>query len=121
VHFVGYVDGEEKLAAYRSAQLLVIPSRQEAMSIVVLEAGISGTPVLITDQCGFNDVAIVNGGIVVSASVESIQKGLIEILKDAEKLRSMGRNLKKYVEDKFTWKKAVERYLQLYCKILESG
>jgi glycosyltransferase involved in cell wall biosynthesis len=121
VHFVGYVGGEEKSSAYRSAQLLVIPSRQEAMSIVVLEAGISGTPVLITDQCGFNDVAIVNGGIVVSASVESIQKGLIEILKDAEKLRSMGRNLKKYVEDNFTWKIAVERYLQLYRKILERG
>jgi Glycosyltransferase len=76
---------------------------------------------LITDQCGFSDIAIINGGIVVPASVEGIQKGLIEILKDAEKLRSMGRNLKKYVEDNFTWKIAVKRYLQLYRKILERG
>lgn len=121
VHFVGYVGGKEKSAAYRSAQLLVIPSRQEAMSMVVLEAGITGTPVLITDQCGFNDVSVVNGGIVVPTSVEGIQKVLIEILKDAEKRRSMGRNLKKYVEDNFTWKIAVEKYLQLYRMILERG
>ena len=119
VHFVGYVGGAEKSAAYHSAQLLVIPSRQEAMSIVVLEAGITGTPVLITDQCGFDDVSVVNGGIVVPVSVDGIQKGLIEILNDAERRHSMGRNLKKYVEDNFTWKIAVEKYLQLYSMILK--
>ncbi|MFH1094338.1 MAG: glycosyltransferase family 4 protein, partial [Candidatus Omnitrophota bacterium] len=121
VHFVGYLGGEDKAAAYQEAEFLVIPSRQEAMSIVVLEAGISGKPVLITDQCGFNDITAVNGGIVVPASVEGIQKGLIEILKDAEKRQSMGWSLKKYVEDNFTWKIAAEKYLRLYHMILEPG
>ena len=121
VHFVGYLGGEDKVAAYQEAELLAIPSRQEAMSIVVLEAGISGKPVLITDQCGFSDIAAVNGGIIVPASVEGIQKGLIEILKDAEKLRSMGWSLKKYAENNFTWKIAAERYLRLYRMILERG
>ena len=121
VHFVGYLGGEDKAAAYQEAELLVIPSRQEAMSIVVLEAGISGKPALITDQCGFNDIAVVNGGVIVPASVEGIQKGLNEILKDAEKWRSMGRNLKKYVEDNFTWKIAAEKYIRLYRIILERG
>ena len=54
IHFIGYLGGADKSNAYHAADLLVIPSRQEAMSIVVLEAGISGTPVLLTDQCGFN-------------------------------------------------------------------
>jgi len=121
VHFVGYLGGPDKIAAYKEAEVLVIPSRQEAMSIVVLEAGISGKPVLITDRCGFNDIAAVNGGVVVPASVQGIQKGLVEILKDAEKRRSMGRSLKKYVENNFTWKIAVEKYLQVYRMILERG
>lgn len=119
VHFVGYLGGDNKIAAYRSAELLAIPSRQEAMSIVVLEAGISEKPVLITDQCGFSDIADVNGGIVVAASVESIQKGLVGILQDAKKLNVMGYNLKKYVEGNFTWKIAAEKYLRLYRMILE--
>ena len=120
VHFVGYLGGEDKVAAYQEARLLVIPSRQEAMSIVVLEAGISGKPVLITDQCGFNDLATVNGGIVVPASAEGIQKGLIEILKDEEKMLCMGQNLKRYVENNFTWKIAGDKYIQLFQKILDS-
>lgn len=121
IHFVGYLGGEDKVAAYQEAELLVIPSRQEAMSIVVLEAGISGKPVLITDQCGFNNIAIINGGIVVPASIDGIRKGLIEILKDAEKLRSMGLKLKKYVENNFTWKIAAEKYLRLYNAIRTPG
>ena len=121
VHFIGYLGGEDKVAAYREADLLAVPSRQEAMSIVVLEAGICGKPVLITDQCGFNDINAVNGGIIVPASVEGIQKGLIEILADRQKLQSMGMELKKYVEGSFTWKITAERYLRLYDAILSRG
>lgn len=118
IHFVGYLAGEDKAAAYRDTELLVISSRQEAMSIVVLEAGIFGKPVLITDQCGFNDVSVVNGGIVVPASVEGIKIGLVEILNDAVKLQLMGQNLKQYVEDNFIWEITVNKYTQLYQKIL---
>jgi len=46
VHFVGYLDHSYKYLAYDEAEFLVIPSRMEAMSIVVLEAGVIGTPVL---------------------------------------------------------------------------
>ncbi|MDD4907500.1 MAG: glycosyltransferase [Candidatus Omnitrophica bacterium] len=118
VHFTGYLGAADKTAAYRGAELLAIPSRQEAMSIVVLEAGISGKAVLITDQCGFNDVAAINGGVVVPASVEGIQVGLTQALRDPERLRLMGRNLKKHVEDNFTWDITVDKSLRLYDRIL---
>ena len=117
IHFTGYLGGEDKAAAYHSADLLIIPSRQEAMSIVVLEAGMSGKPVLITDQCGFNDVAAVNGGMSVPASAEGIQSGLMQMLSDPQILQLMGKNLKKYVEINFNWKVAVNKYIQLYNKI----
>jgi len=74
--FAGYVGGIEKSMAYHAADLVVIPSRQEAMSIVVLEAGITGTPVVITDQCGFDEIETVNGGVVVAATVEGIKAGI---------------------------------------------
>ena len=57
VHFIGFLSGDDKSHAYHASDLLVIPSRQEAMSLVVLEAGITGTPVLITDRCGFESSA----------------------------------------------------------------
>jgi len=119
IYFTGYLDREEKSSAYHAANLLAIPSRQEAMSIVVLEAGITKTPVLITDQCGFDEVADINGGRVVSASVDGLQNGLIEILKDSYELSSMGANLEKYTRRHFIWDAVINKYKKLYQNILE--
>ena len=63
VRFVGYLGEAEKNQAYHAAELLIVPSRQEPMSIVVLEAGRAGTPVMVTDQCDFDEVASVGGGV----------------------------------------------------------
>jgi len=120
VHFTGYLGGEEKSSAYSAASLLAIPSRQEAMSIVVLEAGIMGTPVLLTDQCGFDEVEPIEGGRVVSASVGGLQKGLIEILKNPDKLKSMGENLKRHVINNYTWGNIINKYIDLYRRVLSN-
>ena len=118
VHFIGHIRGKGKSAAYYAADLLVIPSRQEAMSIVVLEAGVTATPVLITDRCGFEDVAEVGGGMVVSATVDGLQRGLAEMLQDKNSLPTMGAKLKAHVTAHFTWDTITERYLALYKEIL---
>ena len=120
VHFTGYLGGEEKSSAYRAADLLAIPSRQEAMSIVVMEAGIMGTPVLLTDQCGFDEVESIEGGRVVSASVDGLQEGLLEILKNPYKLKSMGSNLKRHVIDNYTWENIINKYIDLYRRVLSN-
>ncbi len=119
VHFIGHISGSEKAEAYRAADLLAIPSRQEAMSIVVLEAGITGTPVLITDQCGFDDVATVAGGMVVAASIQGLQKGLLSMTNDPERLEIMGQNLKEFTRENFLWDHLVNRYLELFSRITQ--
>ena len=118
VHFTCHIGGTEKSDAYRAADFLAIPSRQEAMSIVVLEAGITGTPVLITDQCGFDDVAEVAGGMIVAASTEGLQKGLLSMTNDPEKLRIMGQNLEVYTRKHFLWDHAANKYLELFSRIM---
>lgn len=114
VHFTGYLGGVDKSQAYYAADLLVVPSRQEAMSIVVLEAGVTGTPVLITDQCGFDDVLNIGGGLVVPATAEGLQAGLNEILRGPEELKAMGERLKHYVRTHFTWDIIARKYLEYY-------
>lgn len=109
----GPVSGAEKAAAYRGASLLVVPSRSEAMSLVALEAGASGTPVLLTDACGFPEVARVEGGLVVPASAEGIEQGLRRLLDRPEDLPGMGRRLRRLVLDSYTWEHAAARYLDI--------
>lgn len=118
VHFIGYLSGTQKSLAYHAAELLVIPSRSEAMSIVVLEAGATATPVLLTDQCGFNDIKEIGGGMIVSANDEGIKQGLINLLSMPCKLKSMGNKLKQFTQQFFTWDSIISKYIELYEEIL---
>ena len=118
VHFIGYIEGPDKSKAYHAADLLVVPSRHEAMSLVALEAGITGTPVLLTDQCGFKEIATFGGGVVMPATVDGLEKGLVEMLEDPSKLKIMGENLKRYIEKEYSWDMIITNYIQLYNQIL---
>jgi glycosyltransferase involved in cell wall biosynthesis len=88
------------------------------MSIVVLEAGIVGTPVILTDRCGFNEVEKVGGGLVVSASVAGIREGLIRMLSRPEDAQTAGEKLKNHVLRNYTWEVLIERYLRMYDEII---
>ena len=119
VLFVGFVNGNNKSALYHAATMLVIPSRLEAMSIVVLESAISGTPVLMTDCCGLDEMAGGNGGVIVEPNVSSIVEGLDLMLKNSEELPVRGEKLRKYVKSKFEWKLVVCEYVDVYKSILK--
>ena len=88
------------------------------MSIVALESGVTGTPVLITDQCGFDEIAAVEGGMVVKASVEGLQEGLLAMTVNPAKLKIMGQNLEKFTREHFLWDHMVNRYLELFSRIM---
>ena len=121
MRFLGYVRGADKVDAYHAASLVVIPSRHESMSIVAIEAGGAGVPVLLTDQCGFDEVEAADGGRVVAASVAGLCEGLRATLADPQRLRPMGENLRKLVAKRYAWEMLVEEYLTLYGEILATG
>lgn len=118
VHFLGFVSGNDKSAAYHMASLLVVPSRQEAMSIVALEAGICGTPVLLTDQCGFGEIKTINPGLEVSANSTGIADGLVRFLAKPDVLEEVSFAFEKFVSERYSWNFIVESYLSLYKDLL---
>tara|TARA_B100000519_G_scaffold203428_1_gene226707 strand:+ start:16213 stop:17346 length:1134 start_codon:yes stop_codon:yes gene_type:complete len=114
VHFCGYVSREDKARIIQSSQFLIIPSRQEAMSIVVLEAGICGKPVLITDQCGFDEIEHLGGGLVVSADIAGLSQGINNMLNQKENFLLMGTNLQKSVRQKYLWSIVADRHVTIF-------
>ena len=120
IKIIGYLNSEYKSYAYHEAKLLAIPSRHEAMSIVVLEAGITGTPVLITNRCGFDEVEGIHGGSVVEATTSSIEQGLLQLLNDEEQLKYMGANLKRHVKKNYLWSIIAKRHLDLFNQIVKA-
>ncbi|MCP5182214.1 MAG: glycosyltransferase [Pseudomonadales bacterium] len=117
IHFIGHISGETKSHALHAAQLMVIPSRQEAMSIVVLEAGIAGLPVLLTDRCGMNNLRDIGAGVVVPATVEGLRSGLRDLLRNPGKMASVGSNLQAHVYQNYLWTSIVTKFETLYRKL----
>lgn len=116
IHFIGHVKGKVKNTVYSSALLLVVPSRQEAMSIVAIESGACGVPVLMTDACGFRAITDIGGGIVVPATVDALSRGLVILLENRSNLPRMGERFKAYILKKFTWHVAANAYIDLFKK-----
>ena len=120
VHLIGYIGGEDKVAAYAEAELLAVPSRREAMSIVALEAGACGTPVLLTTGCGFDEVKEA-GCEVVSPDVLELYGGMRRMLSSSEGLRRAGGNLREIVLGRYTWQKTAQAYLRLSSTSVKSS
>jgi glycosyltransferase involved in cell wall biosynthesis len=120
VRFTGYIAGEDKSCALRACALLAVPSRQEAMSIVALEAGIHGKPVLLTDRCGFDEVERIGGGRLAEASAASIARALAEMAADPAALERMGARLHVHVRDHYTWERAAAAHKALFERVCAS-
>jgi glycosyltransferase involved in cell wall biosynthesis len=115
IHFIGHIAGPIKSKLMHEATLLVIPSRSEAMSIVVLEAGMVGVPVLATETCGVKPLVCAMGGEEVPATVTGIAQGLSQLLQLEDSVRlAMGKQLHAQVSKQYAWDSIVQNYLQLF-------
>lgn len=121
IHFIGFVGGDSKTAALRAASLLAIPSRREAMSIVVLEAGACGCPVLFTDTCGLAEIARAGAGTEVEPSAATIANGLASALTDADALAASAERLAKIVARDYLWSVQAARYEALDREVLSEA
>lgn len=120
VHFLGYVGGDDKSAAYHFAKLLVIPSRLEAMSIVAVEAGVCGTSVLLTDQCGFSEIRLIDSRLEVTASAEGVAEGLIQLLTAPGELEKIAPVWANFVRQHYSWASIISSYEDLFKKTIKS-
>lgn len=118
VVFLGFLQGQAKSAAYREACLLVVPSRREAMSIVAVEGGMFGAPVLMTDQCGLDDLRDVEPGLVVPASVDGLTRGLKFTLEDPSRLADWGKRWQALVRERFLWNHLAAEFREVHEQII---
>ncbi len=86
VLFTGPLYGEAKWAAYRDADIFVLPSQNENFGNTAAEAVACGTPVIVTDRCGIAPLIDQRAGLVVPYDRGALKEGLAQLL-DEETLR----------------------------------
>ena len=82
VLFTGPLYGDAKWAAYRDADVFVLPSQNENFGNTAAEAIACGTPVLVTDRCGIAPIVDQRAGLVVPHNCTALEAGLAQILDD---------------------------------------
>ncbi|MBF0440645.1 MAG: glycosyltransferase family 4 protein, partial [Oligoflexales bacterium] len=100
--------------ALHGCEFLVIPSRHEAMSIVVLEAGITKTPVIMTNQSGFNEIETEGLGIVAEVNSQDMARAMDEMLSKAKDERiEIGEKFYQFTKKNYTWNSRISKFIQL--------
>jgi glycosyltransferase involved in cell wall biosynthesis len=121
VRFVGFLGEGPKRDALAAADLLVLPSRRETMSMVVMEAAEAGLAVLATDRCGLQELTALGAGWVVPASVEGLADGLVAATADGEERRRRAEAWKRYATDRYGPARSAELHLELFRSVLGAG
>ena len=119
VHFTGYTGGDLKSSAYHGASLLVVPSRQEAMSIVALEGAICATPVVLTDACGFDALASAGAARLTEVSSDAISMVVGELISNPDLSVEMGKKGQKFALKSYTWDIAAHRHIELFVQCVD--
>lgn len=99
VTLVDYKDKADIFKYYKSADIFVLPTREDVWGLVVNEAMACGLPVITTDRCIAGLELVVNGEngyIVPVGSVDELAKKLVTLLSDGSARAAMGmRNIEK--------------------------
>lgn len=115
IDFRGYVSGNDMAEVYRCADIFVLPSENEGMSIALLEAMASGLPVIVTDTGGTRELVRhgSNGLIVTWADSQSLEHALGALLENPELRQTMGQ-MSRGIAEKFSWESITQEYLDVF-------
>jgi glycosyltransferase involved in cell wall biosynthesis len=118
----GQLRPEQLAGLYRAATALVVPSIDEGLGLVAVEALLCETPVVAFKSGGLTDV-IQDGrtGILVSpGDTAALAAALDAVIAEPERARTLGAAGRLYALANFAPESAAQRYSDIYRKVLDS-
>ena len=118
IHYLGFLGDVEKFDALDGAELLVMPSFYESLSMVTLEAWALGKPVLANALCDVlkGQCLRSNGGLYYETYPEF--REALSLLLGSPRLRGvLGENGRRYFEANYAWDVIENKYLDLISRM----
>ncbi len=113
VHFIGWVDEEDKPVLYTLAEALVFPSLYEGFGLPVLEAMACGTPVIAANAASLPELVGDAGLLVAPRDVEGLAEAMMKILEDTDLRRDLSQKARQKAL-RFTWEEVARATLDAY-------
>jgi len=120
VTFTGMLHGEDKLAAFRDADVFALPSYSENFGIAVIEAMACELPVVISNRVNlWREVERAGAGIVTSLSPQEVSQAIERLLGNLDLRLQMGAAGRYLVEQRFQWGKIAQELEDAYRRIVK--
>lgn len=120
IHFVGVRPHDEMPGWLSAADLLVLPSHNEGLPNVVIEAMACSIPVVATNVGGIPEVVEdeKSGLLIKKGDINSLIIAINDLLKDGEKRKKMGACGRSCIEQNFSWQRNAKALRELYDETL---
>jgi len=120
MHFRGPVPAAELPNEYAAADIFCLPSLEEGLPLVLLQAMASGLPVVVTPECGAADILTdgVEGFIVPSGDHKALSEAIRQLVAVPARRAEMGAAARARVEAGWSWDDYAERAVANYRKLL---
>ncbi len=118
VHLLGFLEREEFIEVLGRAKVFVLPSLYESFGIVALEAMASGTPLIISNGCGFSEyLEDGKNALVVSPKAGEIAQAIERLMEDRQLWKKLRRNGMRFAK-KLDWSRIAKRVIEVYESVL---
>ena len=120
VYFTGYLNLNQVTKMYKCADVAVFPSTYEPFGVVALEGMLSGTPVVVSDVGGLNEIVQhrENGMKSYAGNPNSIADSILELLYNPGLGAEVSRAAKAKVKAQYNWNKIAQDTQFIYQKAI---
>lgn len=121
VRFLGWQPYHAVLSLYSQAQVFCLPSQDEGLGVVYLEAMARGVPIIGSEGEGIGDIIThgENGWLIPARNPGAIAAALKRLLTDEDLRSRLGRAGRETAEG-LTWDRNAHRHLDLYREVLSA-
>lgn len=122
IRHLGYVSDDEKSSLIEGAEIVLMPSGYESLSMIVLEAWALSRPVLANAACAVleGQCRRSNGGLFYRDYAE-FRLALRKLMGEVELRATLGAQGQRYVEATYSWAKAAARTNDLLAELQSQG
>jgi glycosyltransferase involved in cell wall biosynthesis len=119
VRLLGDRDDARELIA--DADVFVLPSFNEGLPLVVLEALHAGRPLVASDLPGLRGVVVdgESGILVPAGSAQALAGAIGTLIDNPEAARMLGRAGRAHAREEFSIERTAASYLELYSQVLD--
>jgi L-malate glycosyltransferase len=119
VHFVGVVQGVQKVQWYQHCLFFICPSRREPFATVNLEALAAGKPLVATAVGGNLEVVVQggNGFLVPPNDPDALMRSMLRLLKDPALREAMGRRSARLAAG-YDWRVILPQYTTVFAEAM---